>query len=473
MPGNRAQTNPKKKVELKEARALAAKAIKDIERSNARQKNGGKHPIKKTQKLLASKQFQEIAWMHCVMDPAAYAARMPITQVTGAIPVDLYRARAYQAGPALTNASGVAFASAWPDLWHFDSGNQALLHTDAAADTAAGTYTTTGYLASTFPPNGVCPAGAGSLILGDVSADFTDTASAGTEYIQVGVQLSLEMVLPSQANDKAFEGEVWAFTTLDPERYPINGANPTDLAIQAQEESSSYSCAIYGINPNGSFTFKRDSRGRTGGQDTLSVLKLVAVPVSTGAYKWQRIGAVATNPVSTTASGSCVGFFITSPAGTTYRTIYTSVYQTEKYPTALIRPHRPAYGNSPIGDLVSIASQAANSIAATQGHLNPAHVSGASVLDHYTQSQPGFGSKVWEGGKEVLSGIVNSGLLSTLWNAWKSNGSTMSSLPSSGWNGPTIEELPNGVSSSSATRPSWITEAEEVGEDVLPLIEMA
>jgi len=306
----------------------------------------------------------------------------------------------------------------------------------------------------------------------DVSSDFTTDAANGTEYIQVGMQLSLEMLLPPAANDKNFEGEVWAVTTLDPERYPLNGKSAVEINTAAMDENSSYSCSIYGINPNGSFYFKRDSKGRTGSGGSLATLKLIAVPVSTGAYKWQRIGATATVGTGTTANGAATtGFIINAPSGTSYRTMYTSVYQTEKYPSALVRAHKPAYGSSPVGDLQGIINGLVSSPGVTSvmnGGLSAPHVSGASVLDHYKGSQPGFGQQVIAGGKKVISGLVNSGLLNTLWKAFTADGSTVANLPAIEGGTNWVEGAPPQIGGS-----SWVEEVEEVGEDLLPLLEAA
>lgn len=350
------------------------KAIADVQqgihrlkgRTDAIHQGSSKGGLDTVVQLLGEREASEAAWLMCLGDCEDYAARVPITQVTGAVPVDLYRKTEF--GTVTTDSvAGRAFTGTAPDGWYevTATGAMQMLHANGASSKIAD-VTGVNYAGTTFPsPAVVLPTGVTNVTLGDVSADFVAGADDGTEYMMVADKFSLRALkTPNGSADEHFVGKVYAFRTLDPERYPIAGQSVDDLRALAYQEDSQIQLGEFLITPEGEFV-----PAGSPGAPALPEISLMALPLNTGAYERRRIDTARTTVLTHTLPAYEVGFAIESAPATDFEVRYTGVWQTERYPSALIRS----------GAISAVSSAAASVNQAVSGLMH----AGGLQIGHY------------------------------------------------------------------------------------------
>jgi hypothetical protein len=425
--------------------------------------------------ILGDTTQQEVAWLLTVMDPARFGARVPISMSTGAVPVTMYRATNETTAPVETStATGEAFVMCNTDGWY---GALSTLHIDGAASNV-GVGTAATYAASVFPTAyGATTVG---LAMPDVSANFTSSATTGTEYMQVGSSLQLFTVMPP-AGAEEFTGLVTVFRTLDPERYPIYGAAPAALWTQATQQSSMIHAARYGIDPDGSFFLKETAaNGGVTNSKRVGSLNVANLPLTVQAYQWQRIGA---KTLSTVVDPHCtLGYYIQAPANTVLRARWISVYQSEMYPSSEIRKTQEAYGNSTSSSLTSYVT---NLLPWQKGGMKPVGTPSrplatvGSAIQNAVANNPGLGQAIIDHGSQALQGVAAAGGAKTLWDGLKGIFKKPASLPAAELHLPEIPtylKMPSPPSTPSGWRGAVnVVEegAEELGELAPELLEMA
>lgn len=430
--------------------------IADLERAAHKSKNASertragrkpKHAVQKVVNLLGTRDQQEIAWIAAMTDCERYAARVPITQVTGAVPVDNFRISSSVLGA--TNSAGASFVGTCPDHWYHDSMGTAIpmgqLHANGGAayfgaatgaSYAAGTWPTASS-SMTVPATGVVP-----IIVPDISADFQAAANTGTEYIMVGNKLSISMINPGTGNS-AYWGEVWAITSMDVERAPIQGASPSAIESDSLKDGSLYRLAKYKITQSGLFVPEELAvRGEEAPfKDDFGVasLSVHSTPLMTGAYKWRRCEAA--NYQVAFGYPNCA-FYVYAPSGTGYKVRHTALWQTERYASALVR-RTPVYSlnSSTVSQLANLASQAYQM--AQAGKSGGLHTAVASSLLNAAGQTPGFLNQL-ANNIQGLGNLVNSGsqLASALGGAVKGGSSLLDAIKGYGSYQPS--ELPQG-----------------------------
>ncbi len=326
------------------------KQIADLERAVHKGKEG--NPVARAPKtrlkqkdltedvvgLLGSREAQEIAWIEAFLDPEAFAARIPISQVTGAVPVNLYRSSEF--GFVTCNSSGFAFVGTFAEGWNnVESGNiYKYLRANGSPATSVATMTGATYVGTTSPPSwAVLPAGASAMSLGDVDSDFTDWAG-GTEYIMVGCKLSLSCYSTNLGTaDEHFIGRVAAVRTLDPDRYPLHGKTLAQLKAEAEDEDSNIQIVEYLVNPNGSFSAIGPLQS-----EELTELSMTTIPLTRTAYEWLRINGTAnTTNTTNTSPFYDIAFFAMNGGAQTFEVRWTGLWQCERYPSHLITRGNP------------------------------------------------------------------------------------------------------------------------------------
>lgn len=461
-------------------------------------------PIDKVNTLLATRQHQEIAWLHCVTNAAKFSARMPISLVTGAVPVDLFRKWATLAGTwAVTNANSSAFIACSADGWYPD--DKTFLHANGTT-TYVGSATQSAYAGANFPAVGAFATGAAGLALGDVDANFTSSTVSGTEFINIGSALLLSAKQPASGDDQ-FSGEIMVFRTLDPERAPISGQAPLTLWEAAKEEGSLYQAARWGIKPSGRFYLKQTAQGGSVPESvSVNQLQIHPTPLSVEAYKWQRIGAKTLNTTGNPVNNS-IGVFIAANPGTLFSVEWVGVWQAERYASSKISYARPAYGDSNESILSNLAATASKTF--MPGFETHIGVPAATAVQQLLKDQPGFAQQLLDKGSGALSDILKGKAAMDLFNGAKSYLSGGASVAEEagfaggisgggrvfgpnivagpGYRGPIVEEveeagaragenllLEGGTAAETAASTGargLLTGIESVGESVLPYLE--
>lgn len=413
-------------------------------RANASERRR-KPAARKVVNLLGSRELQETAWVASFSDCESYAARVPITQVTGAVPVDLYRVSTF--ANVTTNSSHYAYAMMATDSWHDGyvgaGAGTAHLHADGAT-AYFGAVTGSGYTGATFAQfpaatDTAATGGVSLLAVPDISSDFTSNSISGTEYISVGIRFSIKTVMPPAGSDR-FVGEVWAISTLDPERAGIAGAFPSSIYADSLKEGSLYRVAKYRITGSGLFVpVEAAIHGNEADIDDaggVGELHLYETPLSTGAYKWRRCGVQA---LQTTAGYATVGFYVNATAGTVLQVRSTELWQSERYASALVRrvPPAPSAYSTMMGLAGLVDQVAQHAIPGLTGGLG----AGVAATLGHASSQPGFGAQLTNGlssGINQLSNLVNSGgnLFGAIQNAYVNGSNLWESL--SGSHGPQV-----------------------------------
>jgi hypothetical protein len=284
--------------------------------------------------LLGSEEIQEIAWTMCVADCEEVVARIPTSQSTGIVPVDMYRKTEWSL--ATTNADRTCFAMFTDDCWGNDVGgnNHGILHANGGSS-VYGNNTDSSFVGFTTPAAALAnPTGSTSLLLGDVSEDFVSNAAVGTEYIQVAALHSVSAYLPPGATaDTHFVGRAYCFQTLDAEREPLNNRTIATLRSLATEQDSVILCAEFEVTPGGTFLPVGFVGPRSeGGDDGFTELAMAALPLSNDAYEWRRIGDVPLNAPANVVTAKHM-FALVAPLNTTFQIRTTYVWQTEMYAT--------------------------------------------------------------------------------------------------------------------------------------------
>jgi hypothetical protein len=330
--------------------------------------------------LLGSVEEQEAAWLLAVTDPERFAARVPISQVTGIIPVDLFRKQTVY--ECVANANNQAYAMFQPDAWHQRSSGISyyshLLHADGANATY-GTCTSETYALQYFPVPGLLPTGSLACLVGNVSSEITSDANDGTEYIMVACKHALRAKqVASAAADAQFSGRVTAFYSADTERYPISATAGNVLQAQAREEDSMVFMRQYLITQSGLFVPLENPE-----MEPMSEISTVSLPLTTDSYEWQRVGASNLADSTYVAANSDVGFFIEAPQNTRFEVESTYLWQVERYGDNRVASRGPE-------DAEDVIAQSGNFTVQTQDtHVHygddPAHAPGGTYnLGGYT-----------------------------------------------------------------------------------------
>jgi hypothetical protein len=387
------------------------RAVHKAKRNAAEHGRAGRrrHPaVRKVINLLGSREVQETAWVSAMLDCERYAARVPITQVTGAVPVDLYRVSTSALGT--TSASGVGFVGTCPDSWYHDSlsgfSGGPMGHLKANGGTAFFGYATgAAYAGTSFPAASVTlsppTAGITGLAVPDISADFDATANLGTEYIMVGCKTSISMVSPPGGQDR-YVGEVWAIYSLDAERAPIESAAPSTIESESLKNGSLYRLSKYKITGSGLFVPIEEAvrcpvEGYVLDEGATGELSISPIPLMTGAYEWRR--CLAAN-YQTKVAYPDVAFYVYAASGTSFKVRHTALWQAERYASALVRPERPYSIASAVNTLQNLGLQAAEMM--RPGHVGGLNTAVASTLGNASQA-PGFLSQL----SNNLSGLGN------------------------------------------------------------------
>lgn len=423
------------------AKLIAAGAAGDAKHATRR------GAMSKMVSLLGSKQAQETAWLHCVSDPANFAARVPISEVTGVVPVDIWRGDA-TVYPT-TNGSGQAFVMSGTDRWYNDTPQ---LHANGIT-AGVGAYTGATYGSSSFPTAGSLQTGTSIVPLGDLSSDFT-ASTDGTEYIQVASSLSLVAERPAAAATQGFVGNVYCYYTIDPQRFPIVGTSPATIIDASQKAGSAYSVAQYGITKSGKFFLKAvNGRPVTGPTVVASALHMFVAPLSVDAYKWQRITG---NPVLNIPDKCVLGYFIDNPSGAVFKAVWTSVWQSERYPSARVVSGNfnhtdPQSRPEELGSLAYIMNGLVNGAQnLASGHAlgtNSATYAPTLATIQNASKTPGFMNQLINQGSNALNGYLQGKALGDAYtsakNWWNAGGKGVMELPQANpvSSGPIITEI--------------------------------
>lgn len=287
-------------------------------------------------RLLGSVQEQETAWLLAVTDCRNHAARIPTSQVTGAIPVDLWRVT--EVATAVASANNDAYVMTMADSYVTTAaGTDGLLHANGASS-CYGAVTQHSYAVASFPTSGAPAVGVTLPLIGDVSADFVSNAASGTEYIMVANKTTVRCSqVANAAADAAYSGRVRAFFTLDAERHTLVGHTADVLEEEALMQDSPVFMREYLITRDGLFVPVGED-----GAEPLSEISTVSLPLSVDAYEWRRIGAEAID--STNVNGRCnVGFYIQAPENTQFEVETTYLWQTERYASHKVVANDPGH----------------------------------------------------------------------------------------------------------------------------------
>lgn len=285
--------------------------------------------------LVGSREEQEAAWLECVFDPESYVARIPTGEVTGNVKVDLYRQTVF--ADMMVNASNFAWAGSFAEGWNLVSENSwgypGFYSTSNGTGVCMNTTINT-YVGGSAPPGRTAtPTGVSAVALPATNSSFVSSPDDGSEYIMVAMGMSLTADLtPTGAADEHFVGKVLAVFTEDPERYPIMGQTAATLRAQAEQENSLVHAVEYLVTPDGQFV-------PSVAQHIAPVpeIFLADVPLSKGAYTWQRLFNGQATPVAYTMTLCTCAFFAESAPGTRFTVRWTGVWQFETIPSNLVR----------------------------------------------------------------------------------------------------------------------------------------
>jgi hypothetical protein len=285
--------------------------------------------------LLGQEEERESQWMACVTDCEEYAARVPVGQTTGIVPVDLYRRSAFTTGATqnmVVNASGVAFCLAGTDGWHdIASQNTGILHADGASSVCMTTTIET-YAAATTPQYTALPVGCVDILMPDVSSDFVSNAEDGTQYMQVAQKVSMSLFIPPNADAGShFIGRAHVFQSIDPERTNLYGQTISGLKEDAMEEGSNVFHQEFSILPSGKMVPIGLSAEEMEKHPGYIEISAVSLPLNNLAYDWKRIGGSSLNSPVNTIPNANILFAIESAQGTQAIVRNTYVWQVERY----------------------------------------------------------------------------------------------------------------------------------------------
>jgi hypothetical protein len=289
-------------------------------------------PFENLPNLLTSVEEQEAAWLLAVADPLHFAARVPISQSTGCVPVDLYRKTV--AATMTASAYDVCFAICAQDRWStFGSWRPVDWYTGMlGADGDTGVWcnvTGSTYTSINFPAQGAVVTGSTSLAIGNVSSDIVSDSTIGTEYIMVGSMFTLaSKMVANAAVDARYSGRVTVFMTTDPQRVPIAGNGREALMTLSREQNPLVFARVYIITSDGLFV-PEDSQDST----PLAEITASAVPISTTAYIWNRVGEVGLSSTLYVPMGAAIGFAVEAPSGTQFELTGSYLWQLEKFST--------------------------------------------------------------------------------------------------------------------------------------------
>lgn len=317
--------------------------IADLERAVHKLKNTSSAKSKNIAKgvgslinIMGQEEERESQWMACVTDCEEFAARVPVGQTTGLVPVDLYRRTAYANGADMIycNATNIGFALSTTDGWHEMAGvNNGVLHADGA-NASCGTTTQAAYVGGNTPSYAALPVGAKTILTPDVSSDFVSSAQDGTQYMQVAQKVSLAMFEPPNgAADSHFIGRAHVFQSIDPERSTLYNRTLPSLKEEAQEEGSNLFHQEFSILPNGRFVPIGLDATETENHEGFIEISAVSLPLNNLAYEWKRIGVNPLGSITDVVPNANILFVVESAQGTmaTIRTTY--VWQVERYPS--------------------------------------------------------------------------------------------------------------------------------------------
>jgi hypothetical protein len=288
-------------------------------------------PYENLPNLLTSVEEQEAAWLLAVADPLHFAARLPISQATGCIPVDLYRKTV--STTMTTSANNVCFALCAQDRWNTFAATAPWYTGILGPDGATGvwsTVTAAPYATTVFPSfGGVVPAGCASYAIGDVSSDIVSDGSLGTEYIMVASSFRLTpKMVANAAADARYSGRLTAFLFVDPQRVSASGRSRDDLMALAREQNPLVYARTYIITGDGLFVPEDDPDS-----PPLPAIQASAVPITVQSYEWNRCGLVGLSSTANVAVGVNVAFVMEAPSGTQFDLEGTYLWQLERFST--------------------------------------------------------------------------------------------------------------------------------------------
>jgi hypothetical protein len=326
-----------------------------------------------------------------------------------------------------------------------------------------------------FPAEGAAVGGVNAgVALGDVDPNITSSAgvntNTGTEFAQISG--GLRIMAQSTTVADGFQGELFRVSTRDPITSPIQGQTLDDLRAAAAVPGSNIFVDRFKITQDGLFAAMDGTIS--------SYVEVVGVPLSRDSWRIHNVSP-AGNSVTTMIAGQ-VGFYVRGVAtgggvDSTYFTVEAvSNYGIERYPSARVVRALPQFP-VPYGQLTSMASALAHAVAGIKKPtLSGIPVGQAAGLVSAITDTPGYGKAILDAVKKygpgLLQGLMEGGgkpALQALWD-WVSGavgfGSPspppLVSLPPAqgpwGW----VEEIPEAA-----------TEAITLGEELLPLIEVA
>lgn len=440
---------------------------------------------KKITKLLTTKEEQQVAWSYAVSSGGDIVARMPVSEVSGLVPVDMYKFRLNNT--VMVGTGGIGFCMMYADGWHRADGygtTIGYLHADGATAYSGSYSSTSSWAGSAFPAIGAFGVNTAGITIPNISSDFNSDGDVGTEYIQVACKCELAAQTSAAANGQ-FKGIVAACYTEDPERYPIVGKALYTLLSDAAKPGSGLHVALYRITNNGLFVPYHlatvDADGRVTDEGAHSSLHMVGIPQTVDAYKWSRIGyqTLGTSVLGVESMGFLV--FGATP-GDAFMATTQYLYQTERYGSYKVT--KDMWGAGAFGSTGSELSSIFNNAAAlfNPGTGMPTHAGALSVVGN-AAGKPGVWSQIVEHGPDSISNVIQVG--GKAWDLIKQYGpgilgavGSVAGVPGAGQLGSflTPAAMSGSLGPPPYLQPGWVEVLPEVEEgiefaaEILPMI---
>jgi hypothetical protein len=456
------------------------KQIAELKRRTlALARNNRKHSAR-LQDLLSTKDIQELLYQNMVASPfTAPAVRMPVTLLTGAIPVSLWKVNTSTSMTA--NSSGFCCASMEGDMWY----GKPILGPDSSTGTMS-THTFNTYVGTTTPAVGSAAVGVSNTALPDVSPAFTSDANSGTEYIHLAGGLAVYCEAPGN-DPPTWSGNVLIVNTDDPNKSPLTGLTQTQLYAAAAKDGSDYQLSEFKVTQSGLFVpvFRADAHsnypGAVGDAGAVGAIGGTIFPLVHTAYDWNIVN---TARVSTIQKPSLMVIAYNLPSSAVLKITLCSIYMTERYGSYEVRG-TASIAKAPIMHNVSdlmggVLSQHKNKWQLYGSHAQAlpggAHLSPHVVnnnLANKANSRPGFLSQLASLGKKGLAKLWNSGVPQGLaYNALTSGGKGFAP-PHIGGGVTSIEMGPSGPPGHVPPTEGWgsylVEEVEEIAPEILEL----
>jgi len=366
---------------LKHTAKLEQAVVRQFAADRPTSRRQGSRGIKQMVNLMGSREEQEIEWLMSVTDCEQFAARLPTSEVSGIVPVDLYRTTCYaDPGNLSCNAAGVCYAACTTDGWHSDgsaSPGGGLLHANGSSPSVA-TVTNGNRVANTSPPaTTLLATGEFTVAVPNVSPDFVSDPNDGTEYIMVAQRFTVSCDKPpNAAPDAHFIGKASIFQTIDPERDSLQGQTVAALRALAGQEGSNVYHAEFLITESGRFVPIGFGVDPSPNMEGYSEISAVSLPLDNQSYEWRRIGEITLSAGNSTVNNCNVLFVIESAYLTTFNFRATILWQTEEYATSKVHAgHNQLASRSKSIRFNPASSVESKLMTALEHRMNPSYLS--------------------------------------------------------------------------------------------------